>query len=81
MKQDLKSGNACHLSSYTLTSLAAMNTMATTLKIISDFTNSFFPKISAKWNNLPFETRKKNLDDFKQDHIFRFKPPKYKVSS
>ena len=45
----------------------------------SDFTNSFFPKISAKWNNLPFETRNKDLDEFKQDLIFRFKPQKYKV--
>ena len=47
----------------------------------SDFTNSFFPKINAKWNNLPFETRNKDLDDFKQDLTFRFKPPKYRVFS
>jgi len=47
----------------------------------SDFTHSFFSKISAKWNNLPFETQNKDLNDFKQVLIFRSKPPKYKVFS
>ena len=83
MGQDLKSGNACHLPSiiiypkFTRSNKYYWNYPENS----SDFINSFFPKISAKWNNLPFETRNKDLDDFQQDLIFWFKPPKYKVFS
>ena len=47
----------------------------------TDFCNSFFPKISKLWNNLPFHLRNKDLFEFKIDLSLQMKPHKNKLFS
>ena len=47
----------------------------------TDFCNSFFPKISTLWNNLPFEMRNKDMIDFKMELGAQIKPYKNKLLS
>ena len=45
------------------------------------FCNSFFPKISNLWNDLPFELRNKDMIDFKTELGWLLKPPKIRLYS
>lgn len=45
------------------------------------FCNSFFPKISNLWNDLPFELRNKDMSDFKTELGWLLKPPKIRLYS
>ena len=45
------------------------------------FCNSFFPKISNLWNDLPFELRNKDMTDFKVELGWLLKPPKIRLYS
>ena len=47
----------------------------------TDFCNSFFPKISTLWNNLPFEMRNKDMIEFKIELGIQLKPYKNKLLS
>ena len=47
----------------------------------STFLNSFFPRISKKWNDLPFEVRNKDMIDFKAELGWLIKPPKIKLNN
>ena len=45
------------------------------------FCNSFFPKISNLWNDLPFDLRNKDMVDFKMELGWLLKPPKIRLYS